>query len=368
MKHIRSRLSLYLYILIIVACIVSLTLSYLIRAGIIMVQDQVQVMLFGFALRDILLILAIVLCVVAGVAAISRSTTNPIRTLNNATKEIASGNFDVEVSIRNRAEEFSELQTNFNAMIRELKANEYLKKDFVSGVSHEMKTPLSIIGGYAKLLRDETDLTEEEKKEYLDLIISETERLTALTSNMLRLSRMDSEDIRPKYQRFSLDEQIREAVVLLEPKWSAKELELDVDLAPVWAWGDSELLLQVWINLIGNAVKYTEPGGMIRVGLTESGDRHVITVADTGCGMDQEVLSHVFDRFYQGDTSRRKEGSGLGLAIVRRIVELHDGAVSAKSEPGQGSVFSVELPRKETGGEEPEYRKKGKRRRKAEQE
>lgn len=362
MKHIRSRLSLYLYIMIILACVVSLVLSYLVRAGIIMVQDQVQVMLFGFALRDILLILAILLCVVAGVAAISRSTTNPIRTLNRATKEIASGNFDVEVNIRNRAEEFAELQTNFNAMIRELRANEYLKKDFVSGVSHEMKTPLSIIGGYAKLLRDGEDLTEEEKREYLDLIISETERLTGLTSNMLRLSRMDSEEIKPKHQRFCLDEQIREAVVLLEPKWSAKELELDVDLAEVWVWGDSELLLQVWINLIGNAVKYTDAGGSIRVGLREIGGRHVITVADTGCGMDQQALSHAFDRFYQADTSRRKEGSGLGLAIVRRIVELHKGTVTAKSEPGQGSVFTVELPgeKEETGTEE---KRKGRRQR-----
>lgn len=366
MKHIRSRLSLYLYILIIVACIVSLTLSYLVRAGIIMVQDQVQVMLFGFALRDILLILAILLCVVAGVAAISRSTTNPIRTLNNATKEIAAGNFDVEVSIRNRAEEFAELQTNFNAMVRELRANEYLKKDFVSGVSHEMKTPLSIIGGYAKLLRDGEDLSEEERREYLDLIISETERLTSLTSNMLRLSRMDSEEIKPKHQRFSLDEQIREAVVLLEPKWSVKELEMDVDLAEVWAWGDSELLIQVWINLIGNAVKYTEKGGSLRIGLTETADKHVVTVADTGCGMNQEDLARAFDRFYQADTSRRKEGSGLGLAIVRRIVELHHGSVSAKSEPGQGSIFTVELPREKEETAAGEKKKRRRRRKKQE--
>ena len=357
MKHIRSRLSLWLYILIIVACVVSLTLSRLIRAGVIMVQSEVQTVIFGFALRDILLILAILLCLVAGVAVVSRSTTDPIRTLSKATKEVASGNFDVQVTIRNRAEEFSELQTNFNAMVRELRTNEYLKKDFVSGVSHEMKTPLSIIGGYAKLLRDGEDLTEEEKREYLDLIISETERLTGMTSNMLRLSRMDSEEIKPRHQRFSLDEQIREAIVLLEPKWSAKELELDVELQEVWFRGDSELLLQVWTNLIDNAVKYTGQAGRISVGLAENNGQYTVTVADTGCGMEQEVLSHVFDRFYQADTSRRKEGSGLGLAIVRRIVELHGGTVSVKSEPGQGSVFTVELPAETENA--PESRNRG---------
>ena len=175
---------------------------------------------------------------------------------------------------------------------------------------------------------------------------------------MLRLSRMDSEQIQPRRETFSLDEQLRQAVLLLEPKWSAKDLELDVDLPEISFEGDAELLMQVWTNLIGNAVKYTD-AGEIRVRAEETADAVRVAVEDTGCGMEPEVLARVFDRFYQADTSRRKEGSGLGLAIVRRIVELHGGTVTAESEPGKGSCFTVILPvlREETAPQKPERRR-----------
>ena len=358
MKRIRGRLTLYIYILIIAACVLSLLFSYLIRSGVILVRENVKLMLFGVGLRDVLLVLATLLAIAASVTLVSRSTTDPIRTLTRATKQIAAGNFDVQVNIRSRAEEFEELQNNFNLMARELQANEYLKKDFVSGVSHELRTPLSVIGGYAKLLREDTMLTEEERREYLDLIISETDRLTELTSNMLRLSRVDSKQIQPRRETFSLDEQLRQAVLLLEPKWSAKDLELDVDLPEIFWEGDAELLMQVWTNLIGNAVKYTD-AGEIRVRAERTEDAVRVDVEDTGCGMEPEVLARVFDRFYQADTSRRREGSGLGLAIVRRIVELHGGTVTAESEPGKGSRFTVVLPvlREETAPQKPERRR-----------
>lgn len=358
MKRIRGRLTLAIYILIIGACVLSLLFSYLIRSGVILVRENVKLMFFGVGLRDVLLVLATLLAIAASVTVVSRSTTDPIRTLTRATKQIASGNFDVQVNIRNRAEEFEELQNNFNLMARELQANEYLKKDFVSGVSHELRTPLSVIGGYAKLLREDNMLTEEERREYLDLIISETDRLTDLTSNMLRLSRMDSEQIQPRRETFSLDEQLRQAVLLLEPKWSAKDLEMDVDLPEISWEGDAELLIQVWTNLIGNAVKYTDEGE-IRIRAEETGEAVRVTVEDTGCGMEPEVLARAFDRFYQADTSRRREGSGLGLAIVRRIVELHGGTVTAESEPGKGSRFTVILP---AGIEDPGPQKQERRR------
>ena len=358
MKRIRGRLTLAIYILIIGACVLSLLFSYLIRSGVILVRENVKLMFFGVGLRDVLLVLATLLAIAASVTVVSRSTTDPIRTLTRATKQIASGNFDVQVNIRNRAEEFEELQNNFNLMARELQANEYLKKDFVSGVSHELRTPLSVIGGYAKLLREDNMLTEEERREYLDLIISETDRLTDLTSNMLRLSRMDSEQIQPRRETFSLDEQLRQAVLLLEPKWSARDLEMDVDLPEISWEGDAELLMQVWTNLIRNAVKYTDEGE-IRIRAEETGEAVRVTVEDTGCGMEPEVLARAFDRFYQADTSRRREGSGLGLAIVRRIVELHGGTVTAESEPGKGSRFTVILP---AGIEDPGPQKQERRR------
>ncbi len=332
-----------LFCLVIGTSVVSLTFAALVRNGIIFQRDDMRYLLFGYAVRDVILLVLGVLLAVAAILLTSRSTTNPVVELNRATKEIASGNFDITVDIRDRIEEFGELERNFNRMVAELKTNEYLRKDFISNVSHELRTPLSLVHGYAELLA-EGGLSEAEQKEYARLIADESERLTALTGDMLRLSRMDHNELRPREERFSLDEQLRRAILRLEPKWSAKELEIDPELESVEYAGDEELLGQVWGNLLDNAVKYTLPRGRITVSLREGGGAVTATVADNGIGMKPEVLARIFEQFYRGDPSRKGEGNGLGLPLARRIVELHGGTLTAESAEGEGSVFTVTLP------------------------
>lgn len=241
----------------------TLLMGFLVRNGIILQRNTLRYLLFGFAAQGHR-------AAAAGggghrlaVTFTSRSTTNPIRELSRATREIAAGNFDVRVSIKkDRVEEFGELQRNFNTMAAQLKSNEYLRKDFISNVSHELKTPLSIMNGYAQLLA-EGGLTEGEEREYARLIADEAQRLTELTGNMLRLSRIDHREIQPRAETFPLGEQLRRAIVQLEPRWSAAGLEMDADIQDVDYTGDPELLYQIWTNLLDNAIKFSNPGGHI---------------------------------------------------------------------------------------------------------
>ncbi len=346
MKRVRTRLTILLSAIVIASSAITLILFGLSRNGILFPRDEMDHLFAGLVIRDILLMVIAYVVIVAAIMVTSRTTTNPIRELNRATKEITAGNFDVELSIRDRVEEFDELQRNFNRMAQELKNNEFLRKDFISNVSHELKTPLSIIEGYAKLLADNT-LPEEERQEYAALIAREAERLSQLTSNMLRLSKLDNQEILPAPRVFQLDEQLRQSVLRLEQKWTEKDLEMDLSLPPVLCQGDEELLAQVWLNLLDNAVKFCDIGGTISVSLEETDSRIIVRIGDTGIGMTPETASRVFEHFYQGDTPYRHRGSGLGLTLVKRIVERSGGAVSVESAPERGAVFTVTLPRPE---------------------
>lgn len=343
MKRIRSRLTILLYLLVIASSLITLLVGFLVRNGIILQRNTLRYLLFGFAAKDIVLLLLAVAAIALAVTFTSRSTTNPIRELSRATREIAAGNFDVRVSIKkDRVEEFGELQRNFNRMAAQLKSNEYLRKDFISNVSHELKTPLSIMNGYAQLLA-EGGLAETEEREYARLIANEAQRLTELTGNMLRLSRIDHREIQPRAETFPLGEQLRRAIVQLEPRWSAAGLELDADIQDVEYTGDRELLSQVWTNLLDNAIKFTDPGGRICVRLRREEGQIAVTVEDTGIGMDEQTCSRMFEQFYRGEAGRR-EGSGLGLPLARRIAELHGGTITGESRAGEGSRFTVLLP------------------------
>lgn len=262
-----------------------------------------------------------------------------------AAREIAGGNYDVTVPERDRVEEFGELERNFNLMTAELRSNEYLRKDFISSVSHQLKTPLSILNGYAQLLA-EGGLSETEEHEYSQYIAQESDRLVGLIDDMLRLSRIDHREIHRKAEIFPLGEQLRRAVLQLEPRWTEAGLSVSADIPDLDYVGDSELLYQVWVNLLENAVKFTPPGGRIGICLAAAADTVTVTVWDTGCGMDAETLPRIFEQFYQGDTDRRADGCGLGLTLCKRIVEQHGGTISAESRPGEGSRFSVALPAK----------------------
>lgn len=272
----------------------------------------------------------------------SITVAKPVKRISDASKKVAEGDFSVQLEPTGSGE-IRELTENFNSMIRGLSANEYLHKEFISNISHEFNTPITSLKGYAKLLKND-GLTPEQRAEYADIIIAESDRLSRLSADMLKLSELENRGLPPERKRFSLDEQIRSAVILLQQSWESKSIELDIDLEEIYFEGDESLLYQLWVNLISNAVRYTESGGMIRIFLRSDGGNVTVSVSDSGRGMTPEEADKVFRRFYKADKSRSSEGTGLGLAIAKRIAELHGGYITASGEIGKGSTFTVTLP------------------------
>lgn len=275
---------------------------------------------------------------------IGRRVLTPLVKLSSASKEVARGNFDVTVSDSSKMEEVQSTFRNFNAMVRELKSISTLSSDFIANVSHEFKTPLSVIEGYAMLLQDDR-LTAQEREDYLNKILVNTRRLNTLVGNILMLSKMETKPLPEQYTRFRLDEQLRQVVAQLEPQWSVKGISFRVRLDEVELLGWEQVLPYVWSNLISNAIKFSPSGSVIALTLLEQRECAVVTVSDRGCGMEPDVQKRIFEKFYQGDTSHKAEGNGLGLALVRQIVELSQGVVEVESQPGKGSTFRVILPK-----------------------
>lgn len=274
----------------------------------------------------------------------TRIVVKPIAKLSEAAKQVANGNLETMIPQKQRGhDEISELTDNFNLMISELAKNEYLHKDFVSNVSHEFKTPLASIQGYAELLAM-PNLAEEKRLEYASVITRQTKRLAKLSTDMLRLSELENEHLLVKKATFSLDEQIRDALLLLQNEWEQKKLILDIDLESARITGDKALLYQVWVNLIGNAIRYTDQNGKITIHLQTVGDKQQVTVQDTGIGMSPQQQARIFERFYRADESRNTGGTGLGLPIVKRIVELHQGEINVDSSLERGTIITVRLP------------------------
>ncbi|MFZ7120229.1 MAG: sensor histidine kinase [Eubacteriaceae bacterium] len=271
-----------------------------------------------------------------------RGIVKPLKRLSTASKEVAKGNFDIEVKITN-TDEIGRLIGDFNKMTKELKNIDILRKDFVSSVSHEFKTPITSIKGYAKLIKS-GKLSNEQICEYSEIIESESQRLSLLSSNLLRLSELDSKVIREPASLFSLDEQIRKCILILESQWNKKDIDLDIELEEIFFWGDELLLQQAWINLIQNAIKFSNPKGTIKINLQKKDTIVKIDVIDNGIGIAEEDKEKIFKRFYKSDKSRSKEGNGLGLVIVKKIIELSRGKIYFESQQGKGSVFTVELP------------------------
>lgn len=270
----------------------------------------------------------------------------PFISLNTGTKEVAKGNFQFRLYEDYRIEELREMAHNFNIMVQELSGIETLRNDFMINVSHEFKTPIAAIEGYATLIQD-TDLPHEERKEYTRLIMESTKQLSALSSHILKLSKLENQEILAERAAFQLDEQLRLALLLLEPQWSAKQLDLDLQLEPVRYYGSEELMMQVWVNLLGNAIKFSDTGDELTIVATQTEQEVRVAISDTGIGMAPNVRKHIFEKFYQGDKSRSAEGNGLGLPLALRIVDLHQGRIEATSELGEGSTFTVRLPRVE---------------------
>ena len=272
-----------------------------------------------------------------------------VKVINDATEQVAKGDFTIRVKLDERVkiDEFEELYASFNRMVEELGTIETLRDDFVADVSHEIKTPIAAISGYATLLQD-AGLSPEERSQHVDSILYNCNRLAALTGNILMLSRLDNGTVILKKKPYPLDEQIRRIVLSMEDKWTEKNMELDIDMDSVMYNGDEDLLYHVWMNLISNAIKFSNPGGFLKISLEDNaGGTGVICVTrrDTGVGIRSDQLSHIYDKFYQADRSRSKEGNGLGLALVKQITDLCGISISVNSKQGQGTSFILELPK-----------------------
>jgi len=289
--------------------------------------------------------LTLILCISIGAMLIIITGTKaitPIINLTSATKEVAKGNFNVHIDNKSK-DEIGELSRNFNKMTDQLKGIEYLRKDFISNVSHEFKTPIASIQGFAKLLQNE-NISDIDKQEYLEIIVEETSRLSKLTSNILKLSKLENEGMIINKTIFSLDEQIRKVIVLLEHEWSKKKIDFNINLESLLFKGDDELLQQVWINLISNAIKFSNINSIISVKLIKLKSCIKITISDNGIGMDENTIERIFEKFYQGDKTHASEGNGLGLSLVKRIIDMCEGKIYIKSIPCKGTTFTIELP------------------------
>lgn len=270
----------------------------------------------------------------------------PVHRVCDAAQRVASGDFSVRLSpLRKdgKKDEFELLFDDFNTMAEELSSTEMLKNDFVSNVSHELKTPLAVIQNYATILQSE-ELSESERKEYAQRIGQAAERLSVLVTNILQVNRLENQKIKPACKPFNLSESLCRCILNYDALLEEKDITLDVDMDQgLILNSDENLLDMVWSNLLSNAVKFTPEHGHIQVMLKRTGKFAAISVSDNGCGMSQETLRHIFDKFYQGDTSHATQGNGLGLTLAKRIVDLLDGSIYAESVPEKGTVFHVKF-------------------------
>lgn len=277
-------------------------------------------------------------------AVISSFILKPITRLGNAMKVVSKGDFSIRMNESQRIYEMEDMARNFNSMVDGLSSIETLSNDFVVNVSHEFKTPIAAIEGYAMLIQ-EPGLSNEDKDEYAGIIVESAQSLSSLAGNILNLSHLEQQGYISDKENYRIDEQIRQAILLLEPLWSKKRLNLEVDLEESVYYGNEGIMLQVWLNLLSNAIKFTPKNGSIFVTLTEDSYGLTARVKDTGSGISPNVRSRIFDKFYQGDDTRATEGNGLGLSLVKRIVELCKGSIEVVSQQDMGAEFVVSLPR-----------------------
>lgn len=306
---------------------------------------------FGVTPELPIFVCAMVFSGTIGVAVTNHMTKmliDPIAKLRSAMREVADGDFKVEAKCESRIQDVQDIYDSFNSMVRELSTTETLQTDFISDVSHEFKTPINAIEGYASLLEGEP--SPEEQRAYVEKILFNTRRLSALTGNILLLSKLSNQSILPQKTQFRLDEQIRQAIVALEQKWSEKELGFEVELAETPFFGYESLLPHVWTNLIGNAVKFSPKGGEIRIKMMRTEGAVVFTIEDDGPGIVPGDEEHIFTKFYQSESSHGMEGNGLGLALVRQIVEMSGGSVDVRNLEAGGCRFTVRLPLEQEKG------------------
>lgn len=274
--------------------------------------------------------------------ALTRWFIKPIKQIGGAMEKISEGDFSVRLETKSNSKEIKEIFSGFNMMAQELGSTEILQSDFVSNVSHEFKTPINAIEGYSMLLQGGDNLTEEQK-EYIEKIIFNTQRLSSLTGSVLLLSKLENKSIVSNKTQFDLDEQIRKSLLMLESQWERKNIEFDIELDDTDFIGNESLLHHIWDNLLSNAIKFSDDSGEIKIRLKNHPDKVIFTISDQGIGIDKNTQKHIFDKFYQGDSSHKQEGNGLGLALVKKIVDIEGGTISVENNETKGCTFTVVL-------------------------
>lgn len=273
------------------------------------------------------------------------SVDRPTQKIQELMKELMKGNYKARATCQGFgiAKEFEDIMAGLNLMAEELSGVETLKTDFISNVSHEMKTPLTVIQNYGTLLQS-PGITEEQRQEYAKAITEQTKKMSVLITNILKLNKLENQQIFPKSESFDLGEQLCECMLGFENAWEEKQIELDVNIQEdVQIKADKELLSLVWNNLMSNAVKFTPRGGTIAISLHQENGKAIVMVQDTGCGMNAETGKNIFKKFYQGDTSHATQGNGLGLALVKRVIDIMNADISVSSTVGVGTTFTVKL-------------------------
>ena len=315
----------------------------------IIVYDYIRQRTDNPALIAVLILIVIIVlstfCTVFDWVRRKITVDKPTKKILQATEKIAEGDFTTRLEITheyNKYNEYDLIMENLNKMAVELQKNEVLKTDFISNVSHEIKTPLAVIQNYATLLQDDT-LDSETRKNHTKTLIAASKRITDLITNILKLNKLENQEIQEKHERFNLTEALSESVVEFETIIEKKKLELNCDFDDVNIFSSKSLLEIVWNNLISNAIKFTPENGKIDIILKRKGKDAEIKVADTGCGMTSEVGAKIFEKFYQGDTSHSTQGNGLGLALVKKVIDILGGEISVQSEVNKGSTFTILL-------------------------
>ena len=272
------------------------------------------------------------------------TVTRPVNRIKDGMNRMVAGDFSVRIPYikgENSSNEFDAIIKGFNEMAAELSGVETLRTDFISNVSHELKTPLSVIQNYATMLQSKT-LSEEQRIEYASAISEQTRKLSNLITNILKLNRLENQQIYPEKKKYNLTEQLCECLLTFERAWEEKDIEIETDMdEDVFVSQDAELLSLVWNNLFSNAIKFSEENGIVGIRLKKENGMIIVEVSDNGCGISPEVGSHIFEKFYQGDTSHATQGNGLGLALVKRVIDIVGGDIHVQSVLGEGATFQV---------------------------
>ncbi len=347
---LRSYISFFLLMSFVITCCMFLFLLTLERStGVSYTEDNIKTAAILTFANVVFLSL---LCTLIDFVRRRFMVERPVRRIVEGAEKLMRGDFSARIEPFHGIDSeagFDTIIDYFNRMAEELSGVETLRTDFIANVSHELKTPLAVMQNYGTMLQS-PNLSDEQRIEYTKAITEQSRRLANLITNILKLNRLENQQIYPAAKRYNLGEQLAECLLNFEDTWEKKEIDIDTDIEEeVFVESDDELLSLVWNNLFSNALKFTEAAGKVRLSLKAEGDHAVVRVSDTGCGISPEVGKHIFEKFYQGDTSHATQGNGLGLALVKRVVDIVEGDISVESEVGKGSTFIVKIRRSQNG-------------------